>query len=76
MLTLAHDFGGCLSWYDNMDRIYFRELEHAIFLSSLGDLNLGCFHPAKDIVIPTMSTNPNVYKWGYPLLLVDLLLIC
>jgi hypothetical protein len=62
--TLAHDFAGCLAWLDNMDHIYYKEMRHSIFISHLGDLAMGCFSPTKDIVIPTMSTNDHVYRWG------------
>lgn len=54
----------CLSWMDNMDHIYLKELRHSIFLSHLGDLNVGCFTPSKDVVIPPMSTNLHVYNYG------------
>ena len=54
----VHDFGGCLSWLDNTDRVYFENLRHSIFLSHLGDLNVGCFQTYKDVVIPPMVSDP------------------
>lgn len=60
----VHDFGGCLSWLDNTDHIYFNELRNSIFLSHLGDLAMGCFQSYKDIVIPPMVTDTTLYRDG------------
>lgn len=70
--TLAHDFAGCLAWLDNWDHVYYKEMRHSIFISHLGDLAMGCFSPTKDIVIPTMSTNNYVYRWGYDTIVLPL----
>ena len=60
----VHDFGGCLSWLDNTDHVYFKELRNSIFLSHLGDLAMGCFQSYKDIVIPPMVTDGTLYRDG------------
>jgi putative beta-1,4-xylosyltransferase IRX10 len=60
----VHDFGGCLSWLDNTDQVYFKELRNSIFLSHLGDLNMGCFNTHKDIVIPPLMTDSRLWKEG------------
>eukprot|EP01006_Ploeotia_vitrea_P041536 TRINITY_DN66546_c11_g2_i2.p1 TRINITY_DN66546_c11_g2~~TRINITY_DN66546_c11_g2_i2.p1 ORF type:complete len:484 (-),score=264.11 TRINITY_DN66546_c11_g2_i2:104-1507(-) len=63
--AFVHDYGGCLSWFDNLDTIYYKELRNSIFVSHLGDLDMGCFQTFKDVVIPPMSANPDVYRYGY-----------
>lgn len=64
----VHDFGGCLSWLDNTDHIYYEELRNSIFLSHLGDLTMGCFQTFKDIVIPPLVTDERMIHsrqlWG------------
>jgi putative beta-1,4-xylosyltransferase IRX10 len=60
----VHDFGGCLSWLDNTDHVYFKELRNSIFLSHLGDLNMGCFNTHKDVVIPPLMTDPRLWRDG------------
>jgi putative beta-1,4-xylosyltransferase IRX10 len=60
----VHDFGGCLSWLDNTDHIYFKELRNSIFLSHLGDLNMGCFSTYKDIVIPPLMKDSRLWNEG------------
>jgi hypothetical protein len=62
--AFVHDYGGCLSWHDNLEHIYYRELRNSIFLSHNGDLDMGCFQTYKDLVIPPMSSNPLVIKEG------------
>ena len=62
--AFVHDFGGCLSWLDNTDHIYYKELRNSIFLSHLGDLSLGCFQTHKDIVVPPMVSDPAMYVEG------------
>jgi hypothetical protein len=61
---MVHDFGGCLSWLDNQDHIYFKELRNSIFLSHVGDLALGCFSTYKDIVVPPLVANTQITKDG------------
>eukprot|EP00939_MAST-03C_sp_MAST-3C-sp1_P000034 g34.t1 len=56
----VHDFGGCLSWLDNKDRIYYKELRNSIFLSHLGDLTMGCFSTHKDVVIPPLVADERI----------------
>ena len=57
---LVHDFGACLSWLDNNDRVYFPEMHSSIFLSHLGDLNMGCFQTHRDVVIPPYISSPRI----------------
>jgi hypothetical protein len=52
VFLFAHDFGACLGWTSETSAVHFPAMRHAIFLTHNGDLNLGCFSPQKDIVIP------------------------
>lgn len=62
--SFVHDFGGCLTWNDSSNGVFFPELRNSIFLSHLGDLNSACFETHKDIVIPPMCSDPNIYMFG------------
>jgi hypothetical protein len=61
--AFVHDHGGCLSW-NNQDGIYFKDLRNSIFLSHLGDLSSSCFSTHKDIVIPPMCTDKQIFIYG------------
>lgn len=47
-----------------MDTIFYRELQHSVFLSHLGDLTMNCFSPHKDVVVPSMAADPEIYRSG------------
>eukprot|EP00742_Colponemidia_sp_Colp-10_P007053 GILJ01007570.1.p1 GENE.GILJ01007570.1~~GILJ01007570.1.p1 ORF type:complete len:479 (+),score=58.75 GILJ01007570.1:104-1438(+) len=64
IFPFVHDFGGCLSWMDNTNKVYYDELRNSIFLSHLGDLSMGCFDSYKDIVVPPLVSDPRIYKLG------------
>ena len=65
----VHDFGACLSWLDNNDRVYFPEMHSSIFLSHLGDLNMGCFQTHRDVVMSVLEFVRCIRAWSSRILI-------